>query len=70
MVGSDIKAVILEPGPNGEVHVGTEIDNMLTNEEMLAAAGSLVTDMVTMSKGTLDVENFIYVIRAVYYNGL
>lgn len=69
MVGSDIKAVVAESGPNGEVHIETEIDNLLTNEEMLAAVGSLVTDMVEMSKGTLDVENFIYVIRAIHYNG-
>lgn len=68
MVGSDIKAVVKEPGPNGEVHIETEIDDMLTNEEMLAAVGSIVTDMVTMSKGTLDVETFVYVIRAVHYN--
>ena len=31
MAGSDIKAVAAEPGPNGEVHIKTEIDDMLTN---------------------------------------
>lgn len=70
MIGSEIKATVGEPNENGDVHIHTVLDDELTPEEMLAAVGSIVTDCVTLSNGKLDVENFVYIIRAMHYNGL
>ena len=70
MIGSEIKATVGKQNENGDVHIHTVLDNELTPEEMLAAVGSIVTDCVNLSNGKLDVENFVYVIRAVHYNGL
>lgn len=66
MIGSKITARIGEKtGPEG-VHVQTEIDDNMTAYEMLAAAGSLVTDCIEVSGGKLDVENFVTVIRRIH----
>ena len=69
MIGSKIEALVKEPNENGDIHISTSIDDDLTQEEMLAAAGSIVTDLVKMSNGKLDVENFVAAIRGIYYNG-
>lgn len=59
-----------EPNENGHIHISTEIDDDLTPEEMLAAAGSIISDLVKLSDGKIDIEVFVNVIRAVYYNDL
>ncbi len=69
MIGSKIEATVKEPNENGDIHISTCIDDNLTHEEMLAAAGSIISDFVKMTNGELDVEVFVNVIRAVYYNG-
>lgn len=69
MIGSKIEATVKEPNENGDIHISTCIDDDLTHEEMLAAAGSIISDFVKMTNGELDVEVFVNVIRAVHYNG-
>lgn len=67
MIGSKIEARVKEPNENGDIHISTSIDDDLTQEEMLAAAGSIVSDFVKMADGNLDIEDFVRVIRIVYY---
>lgn len=67
MIGSKIEAVVKEPNENGDIHISTSIDDDLTQEEMLAGAGSIVSDFVKMADGNLDIEDFVRVIRIVYY---
>lgn len=67
MIGSKIEAVVKEPNENGDIHISTSIDDDLTQEEMLAAAGSIVSDLEKMADGNLDIEDFVRVIRIVYY---
>lgn len=67
MIGSEIKAVVKSQNENGDIHISTSIDDNLTHEEMLAAAGSIVSDFVKMADGNLDIEDFVRVIRIVYY---
>lgn len=69
MIGSKIEAVVKEPNENGDVHIITSIDDDIDIYESLAAVGSIVTDLVEMSNGRLDVENFVAAIRDIYYNG-
>jgi hypothetical protein len=69
MIGSKIKAIVKEPNENGDVHIETCIDDDIDIYESLAAVGSIVTDLITMSNGKLDVENFVAAIRGIYYNG-
>lgn len=69
MIGSKIEAVVKEPNENGDVHIETCIDDDIDIYESLAAVGSIVTDLVEMSNGKLDVENFVAAIRGIHYNG-
>ena len=69
MIGSKIEAVVKEPNENGHVHIATCIDDDIDIYESLAAVGSIVTDLVKMSNGKLDVENFVAAIRGIHYNG-
>lgn len=68
MIGSKIEAVVKEPNENGDVHIMTCIDD-IDIYESLAAVGSIVTDLIEMSNGKLDVENFVAAIRVIHYNG-
>lgn len=68
MIGSKIEAVVKEPNENGDVHIATYIDDDIDIYESLAAVGSIVTDLVEMSDGKLDVENFVAAIRGIHYN--
>lgn len=73
MIGSKIEAIVKEPNElckNSDIHISTSIDGDLTHEEMLAAAGSIVSDFVKMTDGKLDIEDFVRVIRTVYYANL
>lgn len=67
MIGSKIEAIVKEQNENGDVHISTCIDDDLTHEEMLAAAGSIVSDFVKMADDKLDIEDFVRFIRIVYY---
>lgn len=69
MIGSKIEAVVKEPNENGDVHISTCIDDDIDIYESLAAVGSIVTVLVEMSNGKLDVENFVAAIRSIHYNG-
>lgn len=69
MIGSKIEAIVKEPNDNGDVHISTCIDDDIDIYESLAAVGSIVTDLVEMSNGKLDVENFVAAIRGIHYNG-
>lgn len=69
MIGSKIEAVVKEPNENGDVHITTCIDDDIDIYESLAAAGSIVTVLVEMSNGKLDVEDFVAAIRGIHYNG-
>lgn len=68
MIGSKIEAVVQEPNENGDIHISTCIDDDLTHEEMLAAAGSIISDFVKMADGDLDIEDFVKLIRIIYYS--
>ena len=68
MIGSKIEAVVKEPNENGDVRISTCIDD-IDIYKSLAAVGSIVTDLVEMSNGRLDVENFVAAIRGIHYNG-
>ena len=69
MIGSKIEIIVKEPNENGDIHIKTRIDDDIDIYESLAAVGSIVTDLVKMSNGKLDVENFVAAIRGMYYNG-
>lgn len=69
MIGSKIEAVVKEPNENGDIHIITSIDDDIDIYESLAAVGSIVTVLVEMSDGKLDVENFVAAIRGIHYNG-
>jgi hypothetical protein len=69
MIGSKIEAIVKEPNENGDIHISTCIDDDIDIYESLAAVGSIVTDLITMSNGKLDVENFVAAIRGIHYNG-
>jgi len=69
MIGSKIEAVVNEPNENGDIHISTCIDDDIEIYESLAVVGSIVTDLITMSNGKLDVENFVAAIRSIHYNG-
>lgn len=69
MIGSKIEAVVKEPNENGDIHIITSIDDDIDIYESLAAVGSIVADLVEMSNGRLDVENFVAAIRCIHYNG-
>jgi hypothetical protein len=68
MIGSKIEAIVKEPNENGDIHISTCIDDDLTHEEMLAAAGSIISDFVKMADGDLDIEDFVRLIRIIYYS--
>ena len=68
MIGSKIEAIVKEPNENGDIHISTCIDDDLTHEEMLAAAGSIISDFVKMADGDLDIEDFVRLIRIMYYS--
>lgn len=69
MIGSKIEATVKEPNENGDIHISTCISDDIDIYESLAAVGSIVTDLVKMSNGRLDVENFVAAIRGIHYNG-
>lgn len=69
MIGSKIEAVVKEANENGDIHISTSIDDDIDIYESLVAVGSIVTDLVKMSNGKLDVEMFVSVIRGMHYNG-
>lgn len=65
MIGSRIKATVKESNENGDIHISILMDDDLTCEEMLAAAGSIVTEFVKVADGNLDILDFVRAILQV-----
>lgn len=68
MVGESITVTITQSDEKG---VGTHCEiGELNKFELMAAAGTLISDCVKYSDGQLDVENFVAAIRSCYYENL
>jgi hypothetical protein len=65
MKGSRIEAVVKESNENGDIHIRILMDDDLTCEEMLAAAGCIVTEFVKVADGNLDILDFVSAILKV-----
>lgn len=68
MIGSKMTVTITKLDAEG---IGTKTDiDAMSGDEAMVSIGALVVDVVEASKGELDIEKLINVIRVMYYEGL